>query len=963
MRKRLFVGFLTVFAVFAALLFIPSLFKEQVSDILKAEINDRLHADVSFDEADINLWRSFPRFTFTLDNFVVAGKDEFKGDTLVRTRELHIVISSYRLLFFNEIEVTDLTLTEPEIHLLIHKNQLANFDILNAADTTAGDEHEVKLGFESMSVEHANFFYDDRASGIQVSGEDVTLHGSGEMKGNVLALSLDASTKGFSTSYDQQSVISDKSVALNMKMSYDFNTGLLQIPENSLQVNHLALNLTGSYRNKGDDHFVDVQFASADSEFKDLLSLSNTLFADFRKMKVDGHFHLDGFVKGVYNSARGISPSFHVNMKVAEGMVKYDHLPSSLNNIQFHLLAENRDSLFQNTVFDVKTFSINIGNNPFTGSMVIRGLRDCYIKSDIVASINLKDLALIYPMDSVSMSGQLDFELRAEGKYDGAVKQFATLASAAELAVPSFSLALNLTDGTFKYDHLPQAIEGVNFHMRAKNTRGVLDNTSMSIERLEAKLGGHPVRGFVHVDGIRNPRINSELKASLDFADLGKFLPLDALKLQGLFELEMKVSGEMNDSLKRAPMIDANLNLANGYVESPGYPAPIEKTHLVIEAINQSGKLKDTRLNIDTLTYTIGDESFFVKGVISDLEKYNYDLQMKGIIYLDKLVKILGLDNVAMGGEIDVDLQTAGNYPDLVARRYHKLPTDGQVLMKNVAFRSESVPHGLKITQGHLYFTNEKIMLDTLHGLLGESAFNITGHLYNYMAYIFAREEKIRGDLLFESDYFNINELLRSEKTTRNDTAHHHVEAFELPANIEFTFDTDITNLVYKNLNVNNLQGELQLKDGVLLMRNTTFETLDADFMLSGSYDTRDKAHPAFDVKLKIQELDINKAHNALVTVQAIAPAAEDTYGVFSVDYALKGELLPNLYPVFTSVSGGGTIRIREAKINGMKVFKHISGMTKKEELLNPDLKDIVMETSVQRGVFYVKPFSMKLAG
>jgi AsmA protein len=966
MRKRLFIGFLTLFAALFILLFIPSLFKKQVSDILKSEINDHIDADVTFTDADINLWRSFPQFTLTLEDFIVSGKKEFKGDTLVKMKELHIVLSSFRFLFFDEIEITDLTLSQPDIHLLVHRNGLANFNIFsNAGDTTSAEETDVKLEFESLAIENGNFFYDDKALDVQLLGNGLSLNGSGNVKQNLLELSVNADTKSFSTFYGTGNFVSKKNIALTMNLSYDLSTGLLTFLENHIQVNHLELDVSGSYRHAVNNHYFDLKFHSADSEFKDLLSVSNTLFADFKKLKVKGHFHLDGFVKGIYDGARDISPAFRVNMKVTDGFVKYEALPSSLSDIDLDLVAENNDSIFQNTLIDLKNFKMNIGKNPFRGFITIRGLTNSYIRSDIIASINLQDLETIYPLDSISMGGQLDFDLKANGRYSGSLERLGIPgnASISETAVPSFTLSVNLADGIFKYDHLPQAISGINFSMKAENRRGTLDHTSVRIDRLEAKLGDHPLNGFVHVNGFKNPYIDSELKANLNLSDLERFFPLEGVTLKGLFDLDMKVSGQLSDSLKRFPMIDAKLNLADGYIESESYPAPIEKTHLLVEAVNQTGKLKDTRLNIDTLTYSIEDETFFVKGEISDLEKFNYDLAVKGVIYLDKLKKILKLDDMLMAGEVDVDLKTSGNYPDLLAKRYHKLPTEGQVLMKNVVFQNEAVPHGLKITQGHFYFSNEKIFLDTLHGSIGESGFNLTGHLYNYIACLLHSEEKIRGDLLFESEYFNLNELMRSEKVTSNDTSHHHLEAVFLPKNIDFTFDTRITNLLYKNLSVDDLRGEIQMKDGILMIKETEFETLDANFNLTGTYDTRDGGHPAFDVSLKITDLDISKAHDALITVQAVAPAAEHTYGLFSMDYKLKGELLPNMYPLFESVTGGGTIRIREGRINGMKLFHHISGITKKDELLNPDLKDIVMETTVESGIFYVKPFSMKLGG
>jgi AsmA protein len=967
MRQPLFIGLITLVFLLAIVLFLPSLFTQQVSEILKKQINERVTADVTFTDANINLWRRFPRFTVTLENFVAAGRNEFKGDTLVRMKELHVVVGSLEFLFFNEIEIRELSLYEPDIHILIHQNGKANYQIFNASrdSSETAESHPVKLEFESLTIEDGKYRYDDKATNLQLTGEGLALTGNGKIRNEVVELTIEADTRKFSSIYKRKPWISKKDILLDLKVTYDTKTGLFNFSDNHIRVNHLQLAIDGSYRKDRHDHIFDLTFRSADSEFRDLLSISNVLFSDFRKLSVKGHFSLDGFVKGTYSKLRGVSPAFNMNLKVDDGMLKYDGLPSSLNNIHFDLMAENRDSIFDHTVLDLKTFKMNFGDNPVNGFARITGLTNGYIESDIIASIALEDLEQIYPMDSISLNGKLNFDLKADGPFTGALNSFnfPKTSSLAKTAVPSFQLALNLSDGVFKYEHLPEAISDINFHLKAKNTTGTLDDTSISIEKLQANLGNHPVKGFVHLSGFRNPYISSELKANLDFSDIANFLPLDDISLKGLFDCDMKISGQLSDSLKTFPIIDAKLKLENGSIKSANYPHPVENTHLIVEATNQTGRIRDTRLNIDTLTYSIEGESFFVKGVVSDLEKFNYDLSVKGVIYLDKLKKILDLQDVNMAGEIDIDLTASGNYPDLVSKKYHRLPTTGQVLMTKLIFQSGEFRQGLQLQQGHFYFSNENIYLDTLHGSIGESRFNVKGHLYNYMAFILHSDEKIKGDLVFESDYFNLNELMRSEKVTRNDSTHHHLQILGFPRNIDFTFDTDISNLLYKNLTVNDLKGEIILRDGVLTVRETAFKALDADFRIAGSYDPRDLNHPMFDIDVSIHELDITKAHDAFVTVQTVAPAAEHTYGMFSVDYKLKGELLTNLYPVFESVKGGGTVRIREAKINGMKLFHHISGMTKKEELLNPMLKDIVMETKVESGTIYVKPFSMKLAG
>jgi AsmA protein len=962
-RKILLIAAAIVFICLVFILFIPSLFKKQVSDILKQELNDNLVGDISFSDSDINLWRHFPQFTVTLEDFALAGKKEFKGDTLVHTKELHLVFGTWQLLFENEIEIRELDLYDPAFHVVILKNGKANYDVVATDSTAQGDDSGVSVNIEACTIKNGKFRYYDKGLGIQSRGEDVNLSGTADMINDIFDLDVEGEISKFTVDMEGKNYVRNKNISIDLNAAFNLKDQSITFSESWLNVNHLAMAITGKYAYLGDDHYFDLAFHSGDTDFKDLLSLNDRYFRDnFNGVKIKGHLALLGNVKGYYRPAKNISPSFKVDFKINDGYIKYDELSSSVNNIFFDLVAENADSIIDHTVLDFKDFSLRLGENPIKGSLRLKGLLNSEVKSEIIADVNLQDLTKIYPMEGITLDGKLKLDLKADGVYNGFLSELKE--DLEHRRIPAFDISLNIKNGTLKYNNLPEAINNINFHLNAKNKSGYFDSTSLRIEKLEATLGDNPLKGFIHINGFKNPIIESDIKASLDLSEVKNFYPSDGLTLKGLFNIDMSVAGELNEQLKKFPKVDARVNLTNAYLKSATYPFPMENTHLILEAINSTGNINDTKINIDTLTYSIENESFLIEGTITDLQRYNYDIAAKGIIYLEKLSKIFDLDKaMELAGEIDIDLKTSGNYVDLMSKAYHKLPTAGKMLFSNISFKNDQVPDGIKVKQGDLIFTNEKMFLDTLHGTLGNSPFNVTGHFYNYLAWFLHSEEKIKGDLLFESDSINFNQLLHESHVGYTDTIHHDLLAFKIPENIDFRMDARIDKMRYKDIDIEGFNGELIVKDGVLTLNETDFTTLDGDFSLSGDYDTRDMDHPLFDFDLKIEELDINKAHGAFVTIQALAPAAGDTYGIFSVDYALKGELHHNLYPVLETLEGGGTVRIREAKINGMKIFNHISGITKKEELKNPDLKDVVMETVVDHGIIYIKPFSMKLGG
>jgi AsmA protein len=185
----------------------------------------------------------------------------------------------------------------------------------------------------------------------------------------------------------------------------------------------------------------------------------------------------------------------------------------------------------------------------------------------------------------------------------------------------------------------------------------------------------------------------------------------------------------------------------------------------------------------------------------------------------------------------------------------------------------------------------------------------------------------------------------------------------EVPKNIDFVFDSDIKYLVYEDIFIKNMDGEIKMKDGILSLNETGFNTLNALFKVSGDYNTQNIKHPLFDFDLEIKELDINKVYKEVKLIRDLAPAMADTYGVFSIDYKLKGELDKTMSPKTETLVGGGEVRIADAKINGMKIFEEISKAAKKKEINDPHLKDLVITTEIKDNQIFVKPFAMKISG
>lgn len=97
--------------------------------------------------------------------------------------------------------------------------------------------------------------------------------------------------------------------------------------------------------------------------------------------------------------------------------------------------------------------------------------------------------------------------------------------------------------------------------------------------------------------------------------------------------------------------------------------------------------------------------------------------------------------------------------------------------------------------------------------------------------------------------------------------------------------------------------------------------------------------------------------------MRELAPATATAEGLFSISYSLSGELEPTMHPDLKTLIGKGDIHIANAKINGMKMFEHLSREAKKNELNDPHLRDFTVSSEIKDSKIFVKPFKLKVSG
>ncbi len=418
--KKVLIGVAVVIALlFVAVITLPFLFKDKINARVKQEINNQLNAKVDYGDFSLSLIRSFPNFSFSLNELSVVGVDSFKGDTLIYMKNFNFTVDLMSVIKGEKYKLLALNLIEPNINAKVNYNGKANWDIVKPSkDKTATAESSAfSLEIKKYKIESGNIIYDDKAGNSYAEIRDLDFEGSGNVTDALYDFVTKTSIAELTYKSGAVAYVSKAKLNADMSISVDNANNKYTFKENTISLNDLALQFDGFVQTKKDATALDVAFKSKQTEFKSILSLIPAVYKkDFDKIKTSGSLALDGKVKG---ELKGESyPSFNLNLKVNNGMFQYPDLPVAVKNIFIATNIAKPEGVLDLTVVDISKLHLEAGSDPIDAKINVRTpISDPNVIANIVGKVNLANVPKFYPIEGLkTISGLLNLNLDFKGK-------------------------------------------------------------------------------------------------------------------------------------------------------------------------------------------------------------------------------------------------------------------------------------------------------------------------------------------------------------------------------------------------------------------------------------------------------------------------------------------------------------------------------------------------------------------
>ncbi|SDK66144.1 AsmA family protein [Catalinimonas alkaloidigena] len=557
--------------------------------------------------------------------------------------------------------------------------------------------------------------------------------------------------------------------------------------------------------------------------------------------------------------------------------------------------------------------------------------------------------------DDLKTEGTLAFDGFAKGtyRYDGT-------------SMPAFAINLNVNNGRLQYPDLPTPVENVKVDLKVNSPSNDLEEMQVNLNEFHLDMGKNPVDMKAQVKGLTNMNVDANVKANVNLAQVSEIFPLEGMSLRGLFNLNATAKGVYNDGLGRMPQIQADMKLSDGYVKTTDFPAPVENMAVEATVTNTTGETADTKVSVPQFAFALDGQPFRGTAYLENPDDLFYDVTAKGTINLTKIDQMFKLEEMMempglkIAGEINADIETKGRMSDVEAERYGDLPTSGTMQVSNFTYADADLPQGVTIKNAALQFNPDRMEITEYQGALGKSDVSLTGYVSNYIGYLFGENQTIRGKMDFRSNQFDVNEWMSDEETSETDTAAV-TEPFEVPQDVDFTLTTAIQKVLYDNMELTNVKGDVIVRDGTVRMQGLSFGTLGGTIVMNGTYDSRNLSMPSFDFDMDINQVSIPQAYQTFNTVQALAPVAKAMSGNFNTKFKLAGNLDSGMNPMYNTLDGGGLISLVGASVKDLGLLQKINSVTKLNAPTNVDLRDVKIQAEVEDGKAVFNPFDVKV--
>jgi len=494
------------------------------------------------------------------------------------------------------------------------------------------------------------------------------------------------------------------------------------------------------------------------------------------------------------------------------------------------------------------------------------------------------------------------------------------------------------------------------------------ENNKFSFKENIAHINDFPLKfdGFMQLNKLGQRYDITFSTPSSSFDSALKLIPsayiasTKDVKTSGEFSLNGWIRGIYSNN--KIPLFNIEILSNNASIKYPELPKYIQNISIDAKIINQTGEIKDTYLNVSKFSFKIDDDVFSTKAKISDITKnILVNANIEGSVNLANISSAYPINlEQKLSGTIKANTEIKLDINSIKHKKYENIKVKGLLNLTDFIYKSEEFFEPFVISYMDLKFNPSYIQMSKLDAKIGNSHFQINGNIDDLYGFLF-KKQTLKGKFNLKSDNIKISDLVttnKPDKTAGKTNTTNATEKAKIPDFLDCTINVNAKNVVYDDLNLENVLGNIIIKDETLRIQNLKTDVFEGKIGINGNVSTKTEKS-IFNVDLDLKNLDIHQSFSQLKILEKIAPISNAITGKISSKIKVSGNLHDKeLTPDLSSINGSLLGELHNAKVDRSK-SKLLSNLDNNLDFINLDnlnLNKLKVDLSFENGKVNIKP-------
>ena len=435
---------------------------------------------------------------------------------------------------------------------------------------------------------------------------------------------------------------------------------------------------------------------------------------------------------------------------------------------------------------------------------------------------------------------------------------------------------------------------------------------------------------------------------------------INQVKTTGEFAVSGKVDGKLTETT--VPKFNIQLQSNNASFQYPDLPKGVKNIVIDTKIINETGNMNNTFVNLDKLSFAIDQDVFNASATIKNfMQNALINAKLNGTINLANVTKAYPVQlEKPLTGILKADVTTKFDMASVEKSQYEKIENAGTASLTGFQYEGEEMAKPFKINETSLTFNPNHISLNSFDAKTGDSDLKVNGTLDNFYGFLFKKQE-LKGNFKLNSNKIVVADFMSPTTTTSPETGKTTTEAVKIPSFLDCNLTANAGTVIYDNLNLKNVSGNLAIKDEAVTLSNLKMDIFGGNIGLTGTVSTKGTT-PKFNMDLGLNSVNIAESFTQLDMLKSIAPIAGVINGKLNSTIKVSGDLTQELTPDLKTLSGDlfGQLLSTNIDESNSKLLNSLSSNVKFIDINKLNLNDVKAALSFQDGKVALKPVNLK---